>query len=121
MKYPLRTDSKCGFPNDIMDGTGIMIAHTVTTEGPEDARRIVACMNACNGIPTLLLESKSITGENHPWQLMLLQRNELHAIVRECLAAIGNGSGATEECSVEFLRGAPEEIRKEIASLKGRP
>lgn len=47
------------------------------------------------------------------------ERGELHQIVRDCLAALSNGSGATEECSIQFLREAPKEIKSEVERLRG--
>lgn len=47
------------------------------------------------------------------------ERGELHQIVRDCLAALSNGSGATEECSIQFLREAPKEIKAEVERLRG--
>ena len=47
----------------IGDLTGMMVAVTTTghgVESKENARRIVACVNACAGIPTDVLEDRSI-------------------------------------------------------------
>ena len=46
------------------------------------------------------------------------ERDSLHGIVCDCLKSLGNGSGATKECSIEFLSGAPEEIRLVVSELR---
>lgn len=55
---PWRTDSECGFPQDIHDSNNELVA--ICTEvnfASENSRRIVACVNACAGIPTSRLEA----------------------------------------------------------------
>ena len=57
-KEPWRTDAPSGFPGDVMAGKE-MIARTTITEqsnAKANARRIVACVNACAGISTEVLE-----------------------------------------------------------------
>lgn len=45
----------------------------------------------------------------------------LRQIISECAAALGNGSGISPECSVEFMGHLPEEIRAVIASTSPAP
>lgn len=42
----------------------------------------------------------------------------LRRIVSQCAAAIGNGSFASEECSLEFMEGVPAEIEAEVKHLR---
>lgn len=46
------------------------------------------------------------------------QRDHLHAIVCASLAALSNGSGATPECSIEFLAGTPDEISAALSAIR---
>jgi len=75
-----------------------------------NARRIVACVNACAGVPTKVLENEVVElGDKHPWKLINAariqaeqQRDELLAALKEvtqCLYAQITGSGgfAVEE------------------------
>lgn len=61
---------------------------------PEDARRIVACVNACAGLPTDYLEQTSMLGlsnsyhaETRDWELLERQRDELLAALKSALSA----------------------------------
>lgn len=85
-----------------------------------NARRIVACVNACEGIPTELIEKHGVTRSGiAKWvDEITQQRDELHAIVCACLTALGNGSGATKQCSVEFLSNAPTEILLYVGDMR---
>ena len=49
---------------------------------------------------------------------LMAQRDNLHAIVCQCLDALENGAGATTECSIEFLADAPAEVGAVVAGLK---
>ncbi len=42
----------------------------------------------------------------------------LRAVICHCLAALKNGSGASPECSIEFLTLAPEEVGAEVGKLR---
>lgn len=44
-------------------------------QGPEDARRLVACWNACDGIPTDVLEERKVS--EALWRQLTAQRDEL--------------------------------------------
>ena len=63
---PWRTDAECGFPQDIHDSKGNLFLSCGSdfyneVYGEANARRITACVNACEGIPTDALErSKSL-------------------------------------------------------------
>jgi len=46
------------------------------------------------------------------------ERNRLHLALRKVLDALGNGSAATEDASVTFLCGVPDEVRAEIEQLQ---
>lgn len=48
---------------------------------------------------------------------LVAERNQLHAIVCQCLAALKNGSGAAPECSIEFLSHAPGEVAAHVGVL----
>ena len=61
---------------------GLQIAHGLTEE---DARRIVACVNACAGIPTDVLEDESILKADAD---LRIQREELEKQRDELLAAL---------------------------------
>ena len=58
---PWRTDAECGFPQDIHDSKGNLFLRCGSDfdneiYGEANARRITACVNACAGIDTELLE-----------------------------------------------------------------
>lgn len=46
--------------------------------------------------------------------------NRLRQIISKCSAAIGNGSFASEDCSLEFMASIPAEIEAEVKHLKGQ-
>lgn len=52
---PWRTDAAGGFPNDIHDAAGELLARVVPEAGAGVAERIVACVNACEGLLTTTL------------------------------------------------------------------
>lgn len=52
---PWRTDAAGGFPNDIHDAAGELLARAVPEAGDVVAERIVACVNACEGLLTTTL------------------------------------------------------------------
>ncbi len=41
----------------------------------------------------------------------------LRRIISDCAAAIGNGSAVSPDCSLEFMRLIPDEIRLHVARL----
>lgn len=53
---PWRTDQACGFHEDIHGADGPMLAHCFGQDGYLNARRIVACINACSGMSQQYLE-----------------------------------------------------------------
>lgn len=58
---PWRTDAKSGFPQDVHDATGNLVAACSEANfGEANARRIVACVNACAGISIESLEAGGI-------------------------------------------------------------
>lgn len=58
-KEPWRTDADCGFPGDVMADKEIVARTTITehSNAEANARRIVACVNACSEISTATLET----------------------------------------------------------------
>lgn len=87
---PWRTDSAGGFPLDIHDAAGDLLARVVPEAGAGVAERIVACVNACEGIDTDWLEG-GCTGwlnntreERGQYQR---ERDELQASYREAADA----------------------------------
>ena len=62
---PWRTDAECGFPQDIHDSKGNLFLRCGSDfdneiYGEANARRIVACVNACAGVDTEFLEEAPI-------------------------------------------------------------
>lgn len=68
---PWRTDAECGFPQDIHDSKGNLFLRCGSgfdneIYGEANARRIVACVNACAGFSTETLELiASVGGMQH--------------------------------------------------------
>lgn len=99
-KEPWRTDAPSGFPGDVMAGKE-MIARTTITEqsnAKANARRIVACVNACAGISTEVLEQ----GIDAVFGLAHDMRQERNALVRqrdELLTALEKALAALETCT----------------------
>jgi hypothetical protein len=80
----------------------MMVAVTTTghgVESKENARRIVACVNACAGIPTGDLESASVASY---WQGVELNRQRLSEQRDELLAAL--------EQALAWVEGEPTKI-----------
>lgn len=80
--------------------TVIAHCHTVdryNLDGKENARRIVACVNACVGIPTENLEEKTVV-VSHDYNLANIkqQRDELLAALKK----IESETAATWVCDV---------------------
>ena len=78
---PWRTDAECGFPQDIHDSKGNLFLRCGSDfdneiYGEANARRIVACVNACAGISQQYLEE--LNGETLADKQMVLitQRDE---------------------------------------------
>ena len=86
-KEPWRTDADAGFPSDIHCAiTGALIASThsngTVSDANANARRIVACVNACAGISTAALEEAAVSRQRVS-EMLLCQRDELATILRQ--------------------------------------
>ena len=81
----------------------------------EDARRIVACVNACAGLPTEQLESSPPGGVLNGVAGLIAQRNELLAAL-EIIAASEEFHGDSFVCDFGTLQGV---ARAAIAKAKG--
>ena len=81
----------------------------------EDARRIVACVNACAGLPTEQLESSPPGGILNGVAGLIAQRNELLAAL-EIIAASEEFHGDSFVCDFGTLQGV---ARAAIAKAKG--
>jgi hypothetical protein len=57
----------------------------------------------------------AVQQRNSAWR----ENERLRQIVSECASAIGNGSFASPECSIEFMSKIPAEIAFEVGRLKG--
>jgi hypothetical protein len=97
----------------------------------EDARRIVACVNACEGLPTESLE-KVQTGTGGPGFLNIakeafadvaaiqVQRNEMRAALIEYIAAADNSMTSTDDVAAMLRFGeADKAARAAIAKATG--
>lgn len=68
-------------------------------EGKANARRIVACVNACRGLPTDEMEKSGLASAFGNQMLELeQQRDHIHAKVDELLAALVNAKESLERC-----------------------
>ena len=81
----------------------------------EDARRIVACVNACAGLPTEQLESSPPGGILNGVAGLIAQRNELLAAL-EIIAASEEFHGDSFVCDFGTLQGV---ARAAIAKANG--
>ena len=91
----------------------------------EDARRIVACVNACAGLPTEKLESSPLGGVLNGVAGLIAQRDELLAALEAFTSAqdakrsaSGNGAGPIA-AAIGDLVIAEERARAAIAKAKG--
>lgn len=76
---------------------GVIVAQNgaaVCTATDEDMRRIVACVNACEGIPTEAIEGRRI---NDIFTELTLEKNRLLEALNRILAFNLESDGATEE------------------------
>ena len=80
-----------------------------------DARRIVACVNACAGLPTEQLESSPSDGVLNGVAGLIAQRDELLAAL-EIIAASEEFHGDSFVCDFGTLQGV---ARAAIAKAKG--
>ena len=81
----------------------------------EDARRIVACVNACAGLPTEQLESSQHGGVLNGVAGLIAQRDELLAAL-EIIVASEEFHGGSFVCDFGTLQGV---ARAAIAKAKG--
>lgn len=127
---PWRTDAECGFPQDIHDSKGNLFLRCGSDfdneiYGEANARRIVACVNACAGCATEVLETAPVGFFNstygHPKYLeeITKQRDEL-------LAALERFMDSHEECTdfdgftAQIVSMADyHQAQEAIASMKG--
>ena len=58
-----------------------------------NARRIIACVNACAGLPTEQLESSPLGGVLNGVAGLIAQRDELLAALEGVLAVVGDSTG----------------------------
>lgn len=82
--------------------------------GRDNARRIVACVNACAGIPTDDLEASPDHGLFHLAEFsnhLVLQRDELLAVLGEALEALDSARG-----NINPERGYADELEAEISA-----
>ena len=140
---PWRTDEECGFPQDIHDSKGNLFLRCGSDfdndiYGEANARRIVACVNACAGISQQYLEE--LNGETLADKQMVLitQRDEYSLlayrrqnILDEVIKQRDELLAALEKCRKElsaWMRDHGDDIatqeavadaRAAIASVKG--
>lgn len=118
---PWRTDAECGFPQDIHDSKGNLFLRCSSDfdneiYGEANARRIVACVNACAGCATEVLETAPVGFFNstygHPKYLeeITKQRDELLAALdRLAFAAECRDNTTGDQCRLI-------EVRAELAA-----
>ena len=111
---PWRTDAECGFPQDIHDSKGNLFLRCGSDfdneiYGEANARRIVACVNACAGCATEVLETAPVGFFNstygHPKYLeeITKQRDELLAAT-EAIAINSEECLDFDECTAMLVR-----------------
>ncbi len=119
MKEPLRIGAMESGMVCIDDADGKEIAGWFE---PDDARRIIACVNACEGIPTPQLECDSAA-----FILLLNSRNSLEQQRDELLAALEKAKFAMEmrnwdwksTASDDLQRDAYSSVKATITKIKG--
>lgn len=147
-KEPWSTEyrqSVCGYSQEIFDADGQVIAtaawyivqvspETITTNREQNARRIVACVNACAGLDTALLENITMLGDTLKDRIDVLrneanQRDQLLAALEKyeaafnslfvqcCSNPIRNAWG--EEVNLSLLNEAHHAAGTAIAAVKG--
>lgn len=82
---PIRYDFEPGYCGELVASSGSTLATFSDEPSPEDARRLVACWNACEGIRTEALEHRTHLLKAEDTQLAMLQaqRDELLAALCE--------------------------------------
>lgn len=111
-KYPWKNDGTY-----ISDATGLCIDPNVMG-GEEVARRIVACVNACAGIETEIIERNV----GNVWKL-LQQRDELLEATKELLLLVDDFMPNIGKCCIQNyqrLNEAPLAARAAIAQAEAR-
>ena len=86
----------------------------------EDARRIVACVNACKGIPTELLERfKTIVGSMDEVSKIEKQRDELLAVLEFMFERISEPPEANCSChlSPPFAHPKRQQLEQQVTEL----
>ena len=91
-KGPWRYDHEPGYCGELIAQDGTTIAEFVDEPSLANARRIVACVNACDGIPTAWLEGGAADILEHSIAL-IKQRNELLEALQLILTADQRGFG----------------------------
>lgn len=81
----IRYEWEPGYCGELVTSRGTTIARFTDEPSKEDARRLVACWNACKDVPTEVLEAQQAGGL--PWAVAdqieaLVQRGELLAVLR---------------------------------------
>ncbi len=110
---PWRTDEECGFPQDIHDSKGNLFLRCGSDfdndiYGEANARRVEACVNACAGIDTELLE---IIADNDKTLAGVIANVEKQR--DELLAALTKLSGMKLNMIADGI------VDKALASVKG--
>lgn len=130
---PWRTDAECGFPQDIHDSKGSLFLRCGSDfdneiYGEANARRITACVNACAGCATEVLETAPVGFFNstygHPKYLeeITKQRDELLAALERCRFALEPYDDIKPrdwKSDRANLRNAHQLVVAVIASVKG--
>ena len=102
---PWRTAERSGFPFHIDDARGESVAVMLADDdhdeqrGLDNARRIVACVNACAGIPNEQLECDNVEFVRifNERNTLKQQRDELLAALEEALPMVPCGSFDAEK------------------------
>lgn len=84
---------------------------------PEDARRIVACVNACEGIPIDVLEDDCFNKMREDRDMLMKQRDELLAALKSAVATSICLNPEHNYCAE--WRSEINKMREAIASAKG--
>ena len=127
---PWRTDAECGFPQDIHDSKGSLFLRCGSDfdneiYGEANARRIVACVNACAGCATEVLETAPVGFFNstygHPKYLeeITKQRDELLAAT-EAIAINSEECLDFDECTAMLVSiDDYHKLMEAVARVKG--
>ena len=118
---PWRTDAECGFPQDIHDSKGNLFLRCGSDfdneiYGEANARRIVACVNACAGLPTEVLERYKLGVIGVDYKSTKQQRDELLAALERSLESFEYIAKYGNSCGHSQLR-IPD-LKAVIASVK---